>query len=211
MSFDTDFLLTTTLVRIELPNKTLRICDGGFCVWGFEPNAQGATSTQTYNSEDSDYGTLYAGDQITDGQGDEAPAASITFLTNSNTSAGDLTNPAIQFSPVSIWQASVDSQTGGVIAVVPLFFGVVDVPTVRDGSQGRTIDMTLVTDTERFFMVNEGNRMSAENHKERHPGELGLDNMTGVEREVAWGTETRPRSSGVGTTGVTYSTSRGLY
>lgn len=201
MSFDTDFLLTATLIKISLPSQTLRVSDGGFVLWGSEPDGAGGTSPQVYNSEHADYGTLFAGDGLSDGEGDEAPAAAITFLANSNAAVGSLTDTSMQWSPVAIYQASINSQSGQVIAAIPLFFGFVDVPTLRDGASGRMVDMTLVSDTERFFMVNDGNRLSQGNHQSRYPGELGLNNMTGVEYDVAWGTESRPRSSGASTSG----------
>ena len=201
MSFNEDFLLTTTLIKIGLPTLTLRICDGGFTFWGAEPDGEGGTNAATYLSEHPDYGTLFTGAALSDGVGDEAPAAAITFLANSNAATDDLTSPAMQWSPVSIWQAAINSETGIVIDTVGLFFGFVDVPTLRDGASGRLVDMTLVADTERFFMVNEGNRLSQENHLARYPGELGLNNMTGVEYDVAWGTESRPRGTGSGGAG----------
>lgn len=207
MSFDADYLLTTTLIKVQLPTQTLRICDGGFVVWATEPDGQGGTSPQTYISDHPDYGTLYAGGAISDGEGDSAPAAGITFLTDENASAETLTSPAMQWSPVAIWQASVNGQTGTVLAVVPLFFGFVNIPTLRDGSNGRLIDMTLVADTERFFITNEGNRLSQENHQSRYPGENGLNNMTGVETDVAWGTQARPRTTNGGAAATSGATS----
>lgn len=201
MSFDPDFITTTTLVKVELPSLTLRICDGGFVLWGSEPDANGGTAAQVYNSEHPDFGTLYAGEGISEGEGDEAPAAGITFLANSNAALGTLTDPSMQWSPISLWQASVNQTDGTVIATVGLFFGLIDVPTLRDGSSGRLVDMSLVSGTERFFMANEGNRLSQENHQRRYPAEYGLNNMTGVEIDVAWGTESRPRGSGARTPG----------
>lgn len=199
MSFDQDFVLMATLIKVSLPSQTLRISDGGFVVWGGEPDGSGGTTSQVYNSEHQDFGTLFTGEGLSDGEGDEAPAAAITFLANSNSAVGNLTDPSMQWSPVSIYQASINAQTGVVIAAIPLFFGFVDVPTLRDGTSGRLVDMTLVADTERFFMVNEGNRLSQGNHQSRYPGELGLNNMTGVEADVPWGTESRPRGAGVRT------------
>lgn len=196
MSFDPDFITTTTLIRVELPQNTLRICDGGFCIWASEPQEDGSVAAQTYESEHEDYGTLYAGNSMSDGEGDESPAAVITFLSNSNASAQALTDPAMQWSPFSMWQASINGETGFVITAIPLFFGFVDIPTLRDGAAGRLIDMEIVSDTERMFLANEGNRLSQESHQRRHPGERGLDNMTGVENTVAWGAEDKPTSKG---------------
>ena len=191
MSFDNSHIIISTLVKVELPNRTVRICDGGVLV----------LNGSVYQSEDPLYGTLAAGDSITEGVGEEAPAAAISFYPNSNAATEDLTHPSIQWSPVSIWVASVDGTTGLIIRPVPMFFGFVDVPTLRDSAEQRVVDMTLVSDTERFFIQNEGNRLSQENHQRVYPGELGLNNMTGVEYDVAWGTESRPSaqtSSGSG-------------
>lgn len=204
MTFNTDFLMMSTLIKVVLPSETLRICDGGFIVWGAEPDGLGGTSAQTYNSEHADFGTLYTGDGLAEGEGDEAPAASITFLANSNAAVSTLVNPSNQWSEVSMWQSVVDMTTGLVVGVEGLFFGVIDVTTLREGSEGRLLDIDLVSDTERFFMVNEGNRLSQENHQTRYPGEYGLNNMTGVEYDVAWGTESRPRGTGAQAPGYGY-------
>jgi len=102
----------------------------------------------------------------------------------------------MQFSPVSIWLYEKNQQLGVITNYEGYFFGVVDIPTFREGSEGRLIDMRLVASSEIFFQGNDGNRLSEENHKRIHAGERGLDNMTGIEVEVAWGTETRPRNSG---------------
>lgn len=151
-----------------------------------------------------------SGDALTEGVGDTAPAASLTFLPNSNASNQVLTAPSIQWSPVSIWVASVDRLTGAVIRGVSMFFGFIDVPTSRQGKEHREIDMTLVSDTERFFIQNEGNRLSQENHQRLHPGENGLNNMTGVEYDVAWGTESRPANQNAGSTG-SFGSGSGLF
>lgn len=190
MSFSADFITSTTLIKIELPTGTLFFSDAGFVTSGAD----------TYVSEDPVFGTLSSGESISDGQGDEVPAASITFLANENATVAQLTDPGIQLSKVTISQATVDPNTGIVITNIPLFSGVVDVPTLEDGDGGRSVKMTLVSDTERFFMVNEGNRMTQENHQRRWAGELGLNNMTSIERAVAWGTISKPRGAG-GSTG----------
>ena len=186
MAFDQNNVVITTLVKLEFPTGTVHICDGGIVYF------QG----QLYQSEDAAYGTLAAGEGLSEGVGDEAPAASISFYPNSNAATEVLTSPALQWSPISIWTASIDKTTGGIIRAVSLFFGFVDVPTSRQNKEQRVIDMTLVSDTERFFIQNEANRLSQENHQRVHPGENGLNNMTGVEYDVAWGTESRPASVG---------------
>lgn len=191
MSFSADFITSVTLIKIELPTGTLFFSDAGFVIFGAD----------TYVSEDPVFGTLSSGESISDGQGDEVPAASITFLVNENATAAQLTDPSIQLSKVTISQATVDPDTGMVITSIPLFSGVVDVPILEEGDSGRSVKMTLVSDAERFFMVNEGNRMTQENHQRRWPGELGLNNMTSIERAVAWGTTSKPRSSGNGSGG----------
>lgn len=185
MSFSTDHIIIATLIKVQLPARTIHVCDGG------QISFDGAL----YQSEDSEYGSLAAGSAISEGVDDQAPSAAITFFPNSNAAAETLTDPSLQWSPISIWVASVDGLTGQIIRAVGMFFGFIDVPTFRDGAEQRMIDMTLVSDTERFFIQNEANRLSQENHQRVHGlNELGLNNMTGVEYDVAWGTESRPGS-----------------
>jgi len=124
------------------------------------------------------------------------PASAISFLPKGNESTQALTQPNMQRSPISLWFVSLDPLTHIVVEKEDWFFGVIDIPTFRETSEGRVVDMSLVSLTELFFRSNDGNRMSEENHKRVNPGELGLDNMTGVEVDVPWGVETRPRNTG---------------
>lgn len=159
-------------------------------------NGEGDNNNYIYRSEDPAYGTIAGAEALTEGTGDEVPASSITFLPNGNTASQFLTSPDMQFSSVSIWLYEKDQNLNAITNYEGYFFGLVDIPTFREGSEGRLIDMRLVAASELFFLGNDGNRLSEEHHKRLHPGERGLDNMTGIEVEVAWGTETRPRNSG---------------
>ena len=196
MSFASGVLTAGILIKVELPSGTIRVCDGGVALF----NGEGDDATHIYRSEDSRFGTIAGADALTEGIGSEVPATALTFLPNGNEASEALTSPDMQFSPVSIWLIEKDPVSGVTINQELFFKGVVDVPTFREGSEGRLIDMRLVALSELFFQGNDGNRLSEENHKRIHPGERGLDNMTGVEIEVPWGTETRPRNSG--TTGA---------
>jgi len=186
MSFAADIITTSTVVKIEFPTRTIRICDGGFLIFDGE----------VYNSEDELFGTLAAGDAVTEGEGDSSPAISLIFYPKDNAAAGELSSPDMQGAPIEVHQVLIDGNTGEVIMSEPLFFGFVDVPRVTIGRTSREVELTIVSDSERLFMIYEGNRMSEENHKRRFPAERGHDNMTGVESEVAWGTETKPSSRG---------------
>lgn len=192
MSFDADIITTATVVKIEFPARTVRICDGGFLVF----------DSEVYNSDDSVFGTLAAGDAITEGEGDSSPAISLIFYPKDNAAASDLASPNMQGSPIEVHQVLIDGNTGSVVDSEALFFGFVDVPRVTIGRTSREVELTIVSDSERLFMIYEGNRMSEENHKRRFPNERGHDNMTGVESEVAWGTETKPSSRGSSTGSV---------
>ena len=102
MSFNSEHIIISTLVKVDLPNRTVRVCDGGRLFH------QGSF----YESEDPVYGTIAAGDAITEGVDEEAPAASISFFPPTNAVTQELTDPAVQWSPVSIWVASVNSSSG---------------------------------------------------------------------------------------------------
>ena len=186
MSFGADIITTATVVRIQFPNRTVRICDGGFLIFDDE----------VYQSEDDVFGTLAAAESITEGEGDSSPAISLIFYPKDNAAAEELSSPEMQKSPIEIHQALIDGETGLVVDSEALFFGFADVPRVTIGKTSREVEIVIVSDSERLFMVYEGNRMSEENHKRRFPNERGHDNMTGVENDVAWGTETKPAARG---------------
>ena len=190
MAFAEDYITAGILIRIDLPDKIIRVTDGGVAIF----SGEGDGVSYVYRSEDPDYGTITGAEPLSEGEGDEVPAANLTFLPPGNAASEALTSPDMQFSPVSIWLIEKDDRTGLVTYYEGYFFGAVDLPTFREGSEGRLIDMRLVSLSEFFFQSNDGNRLSAENHTRIHNGERGLDNMTGVEIEVPWGSQTTPRA-----------------
>lgn len=193
MSLDNAYATAALIIKIDLPDKTIRAIEGGVAIVTEEDGL-----TYAYTSEDPDYGTVAAGEGVSEGQGDEIPASTLSFLPSSNAAAETLTSPDMQWSPVDIKIVSMDEASGAVLEVEDYFSGVIDIPTFRETSQGRVIDMQLVSNSELFFQQNDGNRLSAENHTRVHPGERGLDNMTGIEIDVPWMTESRPRNQGSG-------------
>lgn len=182
----------TGLLKIEFPTRTVRLCDGGFLVWGAE----------TYRASDAVFGTISSLDGLNEGVGDEVPALELVLTPPGSTGAGDLVQPGFQNSRVRAWLASFNTTTGALVGTPEqLFDGQVDQCTVKVGRGRKELQMSAVGRLERFFQRNIGNSLNPTFHKAVWPGETGEDNATGLSRPVAWGVEAPP--------GYTYGASGG--
>lgn len=181
-----DRVLLVGLIKIELPSRTLRLCDGGFLNVGAEQ----------YSSSDADFGTIGGVESLEEGVGDEVPAGRLTFLPQSNAAAVTLSAPTMQGSRMRFWIAEVDEATGTIVGTPDLQADMqLDLTTLVVGRGTRRLDMNFVSRLERLFKINEGNSLNPRFHKTVWPGELGEDNATGLSQTVAWGVESPPRGS----------------
>lgn len=142
--------LLVHLLRIELPDHTIRLVDGsGFAVWGEE----------AFTGSDPDFGTVAGYGEFTETEGTEAPRQSVQLLTKNNSALARLTAPAAQGSPVSIYAAAIDPQTGVIIGEPDArFIGELDDATFTIGKNGSLLELELATIWERLFDDNEGHR-----------------------------------------------------
>ncbi|WP_044661597.1 hypothetical protein [Sphingobium sp. YBL2] len=179
-----DRVLLSGLMKIELRDgRIIRLCDGGFVLWGEE----------IYRSSDTQFGMIGAMQAMEEGVGDEVPAFQITFLPVSTAAAADLSAPGMQGSRVRIWIAEINPDSGLIIGTPDLQFdGMIDRTVLRVGVRKRELDIEFVSTSERLFTIVEGNTLSAAFHKSVYPGELGEDNATGLGVGVAWGAEAQP-------------------
>lgn len=178
MALSDNVILIAGLCQIDLPGRTIRLCDGAFVNWG----------GNLFESQDTTFGTIDSVDQITESVGDEAPAGKLTLLPPSVASAIDLFLPTAQGSAMSFWLAEVSPTTGNVIGTPDKqFSGFLDNLKLSVGRSRRTVDMEFMSQAERFFWTKEGNVLSPRFHKTVWPGELGLDFATGVQLAVPWG------------------------
>lgn len=173
------------LMTIELPARTVRLCDGGFFVWG----------GNTYLSEDTVFGAVQSIDTLNEGVGDEIPALQLTFIPASTAAAGDLSQPGYQKSRVRFYIGEFNPTTGLLIGTPELHFdGQIDRTKLVSGRGSRLLEMEVVSSAERLFMRNEGNTLNPTWHKSVWPGELGHDNAINLTIPVAWGVEAPVRS-----------------
>lgn len=174
----------TGLLKIELPDHTVTLSDGGVTVWNGD----------TYTAQDSVLGSLAAIDTIAEGIGQEIPALDLEFAPPSATAVTALSNGAIQQSRVRLWVAEFDTDTGAVVGTPELrFIGFVDQPQVSFAFRQFTVRITAVPDLEAMFFRDTGNGLSSTFHKSLYAGELGHDNASGLSIPVAWGVQSPPR------------------
>lgn len=177
------------LVRIDLPEAELCLCDGAFVIWGAD----------RYESSHPDFGTIGSMEPIEEGAGDEIPALRMTFLPKDTAAAADLSRPEWQGCRVRMWIAEVNIETFEVVGDPDLMFdGQLDSTELVIDRGTRELEMDIVSAAERLFVINEGNTLSPRFHKSLYPGELGEDNATGVGIGVAWGTALPAQTYGSG-------------
>jgi hypothetical protein len=173
----------TGLLKMELPTRTVRLCDGGFFVWGAE----------TYGATDAVFGSISALGDLREGVGDEVPALELTLSPPGQTLPADLVQPGFQNSRVRLWLAAYNPVTGLLVgSPVPQFDGQLDQCTFLVGRERKELQASVVSRLERLFQRNIGNSLNPTFHKSIWPGETGEDNATGLVRQVAWGVESPP-------------------
>lgn len=179
MALTDTVLLLAGLIEIELPVRTIRLCDGGFVDWP----ARGM-----FTSEDEDFGTVDTVEPVGEAISDQAPGGKLTLLPPSLTDAADLFLPTAQGSPIRFWLGEVNAATGLIVGTPELIFdGLVDQISLKTERPGRRVEIEFMAAAEKLFMVREGNVLSPRFHKLAWPGELGFDHATGVPGLVPWG------------------------
>lgn len=175
----------TGLLTIELPEATLRFCDGGFIEYGGE----------TYRSSDDTFGTIGGVQPLSEGVGDSVPALSVTLLPPDASAVADLAKPGHQTAQVQFVLAEYDVDAGTITSSDVLFTGQIDQSVLTVGKGKRELAMSVVSLAERLFEGNTGNSLNPTWHKSVWSGETGHDNATGLAVPVAWGVE-RPNGGG---------------
>jgi hypothetical protein len=186
MPFTGDVITAVGLAKLELPGHTILQCDGGVVDWG----------SDHYTAEDANFGVIHSIEEAEESIGDEAPGGKLTFLPKDAAAAATLSSPAYQNSRMRFYFAEVTRATGAVSGT-PILVGDMrlDTTTLRFPKGGRLLDIEFITSAERLMNVEDGNVLSPRFHKSVWPGELGLDNATGIELTKAWGVAGPPRGS----------------
>lgn len=170
----------TGLIKITLPDHTIRLCDGGFFTYDGEQ----------YSSSDDIFGIVSSVEGLTEGIGDEVPAMRIGFKPPGTSDPADLSKPGYQNARVIARTAEYNVETGAITQILSTeFIGILDQTTITRGKGVYDLDCVVVADGERLFQRNIGNGLTSAFHKSIFTGETGEDNATGLNRQVAWGVE----------------------
>lgn len=169
----------TALLKMVLPDHTIRWCDGGFF------NLDG----EIYRSEDDTFGTIGGVDALREGVGDEVPALTMTVLPPDTNGAAILSHPGNQTARAIFMLAEYDYDTGEITSSDVQYNGQIDQCVLTRTAKGQSVNMSIVSLAERLFEGNIGNTLNPTFHKSVWPGETGHDQATGLAVAVAWGTE----------------------
>lgn len=178
MAFTGNVITIAALMQIDLPGRTVRMCDGAFVKWGAD----------VFDCVDEDFGTIGSAETFEEKTGDEAPGGKLTFLPSSAADAASLSNPAYQGSRMRFWLAEMNPATGEVTGTPELTADLaIDTVTLKAGRGSRSVDVEFESAAKRLFMVMRGNALNDRFHQACYPGELGMANATGMPRSTAWG------------------------
>jgi len=189
-NFEGDNLLIAGVVKVVLPNYTIRVTDGGVVLFD---DGSGA-GQEVYNQSDELYGSISEVDISASETGDAAPGGFITFIPKADPSVTLLASPDMQEAEVTVWILRLDYETGNVLHKKLWFDGEVDVPTLTEDDDTHEVKFTLISDIEKLFNSNEGNILNSSVHNRVAPTDRGFDNTTGVTIRVPWGTDSPPRN-----------------
>lgn len=170
----------TKLLRLDLPDESAFLSDGGVTVWG----------GNTYDAAHPVLGGFSQLSDLTLGFGAELPELEIVFNPPDNGALALLQEGAFKRSAVRLWIAEFNPDTGAVVGDPYLeFAGRMDRVRHQYGFQQLSIILSCVPETEVLLFSDDGNGLSAEFHKSIYPGETGHDQATGLVRTVTWGVE----------------------
>lgn len=176
------------LIKLELPTRTVRLCDGGVIVWGAD----------VFRGRDAVFGCVTGAEALTEGVGNEVPAFSITFSPEASAAPADLNKPEFQKSPFHWWVANWNAATCAVVGSPTLqFAGTLDQVELQFTNNSRELENGIVSVAERLFAARRGNGCSPTFHKSVWAGETGHDEATGLTFPDAWGVEAPPVAGSV--------------
>lgn len=191
-------------VEAIAPTFTLRLIDGASEVTFPVPDPEtGELENQTFKGSDETLGALGALETITEGLGNQAPRLRLYLRPPSLAAAATLMAPTNQGARVRMWFGALDLTTGAVIDPEEVFTGEVDVPRYTGGRE-RRVEWSVFSAWEYLFTDGEGERLNHAQHIKAFPGEMGLEWVSDIERQLPWGGDvpkSRAVSSAQGTSG----------
>lgn len=182
----TDRVITLAhCLKWEVPGGDVLLSDGGVVIFGSE----------TYQSEHAAFGAIFSLPSVATAFGDMAQGGKLVLAPNAGAALADWWRMDLFGTRMRLWQVEVEG--AAVTASELLLDWLVDTPERVQGPDGMDLlQLSLISNLERAFLVNEGNVCSDRHHQSLFPGELGFVNCTDVTGFVAWGTANPQRSAG---------------
>jgi len=183
-----DVLTPFLCMLVEFPGTDLALLEAEGEVTFNVSYRNGTTKATKFTGYSNTFGSLQSIDALSDGVGDQAPALSFALLPPGETASALLSQPNMQGSRIRIWLGAIDNASKFVIDAPYLMFeGEIDQPLLTIDNGRRELEFEAVSAFERLFSDEEGIRLSNANHKEVWPGETGLEDVTGVIKQIIWG------------------------
>jgi uncharacterized membrane protein YgcG len=178
--------VVTPLFRIGLPSGTRNLMLGSSeATWGAD----------TFKGYDPTLGHINSGEQMREDVSGQAPNTAVSIVPAPTATMADIASATVQLAPFQIWLSALQlNVTDKHIEVVPdpelVFDGFIDQATINLTDKRKDVDYSLISGFDHFFEDSEGQRLNGQFHRSSYPGELGLDNVTGITKKIYWGMNT---------------------
>lgn len=173
----------TAFFEFDFPSGTRRLMLG---------SSEVAWNGHTWLGYDPTFGSVAANDDIAEDMTGVAPNSSIDIHIAPTATIADIAGPAVQLSSFKIWLAALELDSSSHLAVIPdpelVFDGFVDQATINIDKNRYDVEYTIISAFDYFFEDTEDQRLNGQFHQSIWPGELGLNNVTGVAKKIYWGT-----------------------
>jgi hypothetical protein len=164
------------LIKWEAVGFTALWTTGGFLVWGAD----------TYVDRHPTYGVLGDLPPFEDGVDSQTTRYNLSIFPPDAAAFAEVADRKHARSKVTIWDASVDPETGLMIGEPDLLFtGHVDFPRIVNGETWEVI-LECATEEALLNEPNQQRRLSHSHHSDTWPDELGLIHATGLGRKIYW-------------------------
>lgn len=189
--------VVTPLFYIGLPSGARRLMLGSSeAKWGAD----------TFKGYDPTLGHINSGEQMREDVSGQAPNTAVSIVPSQSANMPDIAGAAVQLAPFQIWLSALQlNTTDQHVEVIPdpemIFDGFIDQATVSLSDNRTDVDYSLISGFDYFFEDSEGQRLNGQFHRSSYPGELGLDNVTGITKKIYWGM-TPPTGTGGGSSSI---------
>lgn len=168
-------------------SEEIRLLDGSSEL--ILPGVNPGDAPRKFVGSDEDWGSIASMEAVEEGFADKAPKIRLGLHVPNNVAMAALAAPLNQESGVLMYHGAIDTTTGAAVDYEMFFLGRLDRANRNIGLKSSTLELDLSTYWEALFEYDEGFRLNNQTQQAVYPGDLGLEYVTEVTRQLPWGAD----------------------